>query len=172
MFANDLEVDQQYKRWSTNLMELLRPAYPGQPREIARNLFTAVFILDPTSGGGMETLLSIRELITYNVPVRFGVLFHSGNPAASASGGSAKFDFTKEGVESSNSPTAESKEVRMPSPPTCNLRSSDPSSCFLVFFKKRIAHRPTEAHVCAGASACTFAMALPAMILPAHPTVV
>jgi UDP-glucose:glycoprotein glucosyltransferase len=111
MFANDLELDQQYKRWSTNLMELLRPAYPGQPREIARNLFTAVFILDPTSGGGMETLLSIRELITHNVPVRFGVLFHSGNPSASASGGSTKFDFTKEGVESGNAPTAESKEA-------------------------------------------------------------
>lgn len=42
LWANDLENDIQYKKWSNNYMELLRPTYPGVLRNIRRNLYNLV----------------------------------------------------------------------------------------------------------------------------------
>lgn len=41
-WINDIENDSKYKRWSTSLMELLRPTFPGMLRHMRRNLFNLV----------------------------------------------------------------------------------------------------------------------------------
>lgn len=41
-WLNDLERDVKYSRWSTSLMELLRPTFPGMIRQIRRNLYNLV----------------------------------------------------------------------------------------------------------------------------------
>lgn len=41
-WLNDLERDVKYGRWSTSLMELLRPTFPGMIRQIRRNLYNLV----------------------------------------------------------------------------------------------------------------------------------
>lgn len=41
-WMNDLERDMKYNRWSTSLMELLRPTFPGMIRQIRRNLYNLV----------------------------------------------------------------------------------------------------------------------------------
>ncbi|CAI7777976.1 unnamed protein product, partial [Closterium sp. NIES-54] len=46
-FFNDLERDREYRGWSPNMHELLMPMYPGQFRPIRKNIFHAVFVLDP-----------------------------------------------------------------------------------------------------------------------------
>ena len=46
-FVNDIEKDSQYKRWSSNIMELLRPSYPGVLRSIRRNMYNLVLVVDP-----------------------------------------------------------------------------------------------------------------------------
>lgn len=41
-WVNDIENDAKYSRWSSNLMDLLRPTFPGMVRQIRRNLFNLV----------------------------------------------------------------------------------------------------------------------------------
>lgn len=41
-WVNDIENDSKYNRWSPNLMDLLRPTFPGMVRQIRRNLFNLV----------------------------------------------------------------------------------------------------------------------------------
>lgn len=41
-WINDIENDSKYSRWPTNLMELLRPTFPGMLRQVRRNLFNLV----------------------------------------------------------------------------------------------------------------------------------
>lgn len=41
-WINDIEQDSRYRRWSTSLMELLRPTFPGMLRQVRRNLFNLV----------------------------------------------------------------------------------------------------------------------------------
>jgi hypothetical protein len=48
-WLNDIEKDAQYRMWRSSLQEILMPTYPGQLRQIRRNLFSAVFVLDPAS---------------------------------------------------------------------------------------------------------------------------
>lgn len=43
-WVNDIENDSKYSRWSPNLMDLLRPTFPGMVRQIRRNLFNLVRI--------------------------------------------------------------------------------------------------------------------------------
>lgn len=43
-WVNDIENDSKYNRWSPNLMDLLRPTFPGMVRQIRRNLFNLVII--------------------------------------------------------------------------------------------------------------------------------
>lgn len=42
VWINDIEHDQQYRRWSDSLMELLRPTFPGMLRSVRRNLYHLV----------------------------------------------------------------------------------------------------------------------------------
>jgi UDP-glucose:glycoprotein glucosyltransferase len=52
-YLNNIEEDQKYKRWRTNLNELLMPVFPGQMRSIRKNLFHAIYIVDPASPDGL-----------------------------------------------------------------------------------------------------------------------
>jgi Thioredoxin-like domain len=41
-WVNDIENDKQYKRWSSSLMELLRPTFPGMLRSVRKNIYNLV----------------------------------------------------------------------------------------------------------------------------------
>ncbi|KAH0875649.1 hypothetical protein HID58_073011 [Brassica napus] len=71
-YLNNLEEDDMYKRWRSNLNEILMPAFPGQLRYIRKNLFHAVYVIDPATS--IDTLRSLYE---NQVPVRFGVILYS-----------------------------------------------------------------------------------------------
>ncbi|XP_075520697.1 UDP-glucose:glycoprotein glucosyltransferase isoform X1 [Primulina tabacum] len=76
-YINNLEEDSMYKRWRSNLNEILMPVFPGQLRYIRKNLFHAVYVLDPASFCGLETIDTIISLFENNLPVRFGVILYS-----------------------------------------------------------------------------------------------
>ncbi|KAI7751028.1 hypothetical protein M8C21_007077 [Ambrosia artemisiifolia] len=76
-YINNLEVDARYKQWRSNLNELLMPVFPGQLRYIRKNLFHAVYVLDPASICGLETVDTIVTLFENSLPVRFGVILYS-----------------------------------------------------------------------------------------------
>ncbi|XP_027357768.1 UDP-glucose:glycoprotein glucosyltransferase isoform X2 [Abrus precatorius] len=76
-YLNNLEEDDKYKRWRSNLNEILMPVFPGQLREIRKNLFHAVFVLDPATTLGLESVDMIISLYENNFPVRFGIVLYS-----------------------------------------------------------------------------------------------
>ncbi|KAL6178989.1 hypothetical protein ACLB2K_050505 [Fragaria x ananassa] len=82
-YLNNLEEDAMYKRWRSNLNEILMPVFPGQLRYIRKNLFHAVSVIDPSTVCGLQasySLLSIDMLISLyenNFPMRFGVVLYS-----------------------------------------------------------------------------------------------
>ncbi|CAH9082160.1 unnamed protein product [Cuscuta europaea] len=76
-YLNDLEADAMYRRWRSNLNEILMPVFPGQMRYIRKNLFHAVYVLDPASIQGLETIDVIISLYENHMPIRFGVILYS-----------------------------------------------------------------------------------------------
>ncbi|CAK9160518.1 unnamed protein product [Ilex paraguariensis] len=76
-YLNNLEVDSMYRRWRSNINEILMPVFPGQLRYIRKNLFHAVYVLDPASICGLETVETIISLFENSLPVRFGVILYS-----------------------------------------------------------------------------------------------
>ncbi|KAL8535987.1 hypothetical protein ACS0TY_011576 [Phlomoides rotata] len=76
-YINNLEEDAMYKRWRSNINEILMPVFPGQLRYIRKNLFHAVYVLDPASPCGFEIIDTIISLFENNLPMRFGVILYS-----------------------------------------------------------------------------------------------
>ncbi|KAI4296235.1 hypothetical protein L6164_036209 [Bauhinia variegata] len=76
-YLNNLEEDANYKQWRSNLNEILMPVFPGQQRYIRKNLFHAVFVLDPATICGLESIDMIITLYENSFPVRFGILLYS-----------------------------------------------------------------------------------------------
>ncbi|KAJ4784375.1 UDP-glucose:glycoprotein glucosyltransferase 1 [Rhynchospora pubera] len=76
-FLNNLEEDAMYRRWRSNIQEILMPVFPGQLRYIRKNMFHAVYLLDPATECGAEAIDAILSMYENSVPVRFGLLLYS-----------------------------------------------------------------------------------------------
>ncbi|XP_031130527.1 UDP-glucose:glycoprotein glucosyltransferase isoform X1 [Ipomoea triloba] len=76
-YLNNLEADAMYRRWRSNINEILMPVFPGQMRYIRKNIFHAVYVLDPSSTHGLETIDMIISLFENHMPIRFGVILYS-----------------------------------------------------------------------------------------------
>eukprot|EP00257_Ricinus_communis_P021573 XP_015581097.1 UDP-glucose:glycoprotein glucosyltransferase isoform X1 [Ricinus communis] len=76
-YLNNLEEDAMYKQWRSNINEILMPVFPGQLRYIRKNLFHAVYVLDPATSCGLESVDMIISLYENNYPVRFGLMLYS-----------------------------------------------------------------------------------------------
>ena len=64
---NDLETGKAYQNWTTSLTSLLTKS----PARIKRNIFNAVFLIDPLNPSDMKLLLSLEEQVKGSVPIRF-----------------------------------------------------------------------------------------------------
>ncbi|XP_024372023.1 UDP-glucose:glycoprotein glucosyltransferase isoform X2 [Physcomitrium patens] len=78
-YLNNIEEDSRYKRWRSNLNELLMPVFPGQMRYVRKNLYHAVYVIDPATPKGMMAVEAFTMLYENNYPMRFGVILLSGN---------------------------------------------------------------------------------------------
>ncbi|KAJ4717311.1 UDP-glucose:glycoprotein glucosyltransferase-like [Melia azedarach] len=76
-YLNNLEEDEMYKRWRNNINEILMPVFPGQLRYIRKNLFHAVYVLDPATACGLEAVDMITSFYENQFPMRFGVILYS-----------------------------------------------------------------------------------------------
>ncbi|XP_072935877.1 UDP-glucose:glycoprotein glucosyltransferase [Epargyreus clarus] len=84
-WLNDLEADERYRRWPSSYMELLRPTYPGMLRNMKRNIYNYVIIVDPTSPLSASPLRLGETLLKHATPVRVGVvLAPAAHPALAA----------------------------------------------------------------------------------------
>ncbi|XP_012568016.1 UDP-glucose:glycoprotein glucosyltransferase [Cicer arietinum] len=94
-YLNNLEEDAKYKWWRTNLNEILMPVFPGQLRQIRKNLFHAVFVLDPATSCSLESIDMIISLYENTFPVRFGIVLYSSKYIRQLEDHSAKEDGDK-----------------------------------------------------------------------------
>ncbi|XP_049887526.1 UDP-glucose:glycoprotein glucosyltransferase [Pectinophora gossypiella] len=78
-WLNDLEADERYRRWPSSYMELLRPTYPGMLRNLRRNIYNYVIIVDPTSPLSGPPLKLGETLLKHATPVRVGLMLAPGS---------------------------------------------------------------------------------------------
>ena len=71
-FMNNIEKDKKYKQWPKQLQQLLQHAWHIIP--IRRNLYTGVFVVDPLTKVGLDTIAMLYEFIDGNVPLRIGLV--------------------------------------------------------------------------------------------------
>ncbi|XP_059620979.1 UDP-glucose:glycoprotein glucosyltransferase [Phlebotomus argentipes] len=74
VWINDIEHDSSYRRWSSSVMELLRPTFPGMLRNIRKNLFNLVLIVDPVTSAARGILKLAESFVQHSAPVRLGVV--------------------------------------------------------------------------------------------------
>ncbi|KAI8362188.1 UDP-glucose:glycoprotein glucosyltransferase-domain-containing protein [Mortierella sp. GBAus27b] len=74
-WLNDLENDQRYKHWPTNLYQITQPIYPGRFHEVGRNVINSVLVLDFSTPKSLEVVsFELTMYVQRMVPFRFGVL--------------------------------------------------------------------------------------------------
>lgn len=76
-YLNNLEEDAMYRRWRNNINDILMPVFPGQLRYIRKNLFHAVYVLDPATVCGLQSIDMITSFYENSFPMRFGVILYS-----------------------------------------------------------------------------------------------
>lgn len=74
-WINDLESDSQYRRWPTSVMDLLRPTFPGMLRNVRKNLFNLVLVVDPIGTEARPLLKLAESFIVHMAPIRLGLVF-------------------------------------------------------------------------------------------------
>nr|XP_012149315.1 PREDICTED: UDP-glucose:glycoprotein glucosyltransferase isoform X2 [Megachile rotundata] len=74
-WVNDIEQDSAYARWSPSLTELLRPTFPGMLRNIRRNLYNLVLMVDPLSRESTPLITLAQSLYLHSAPLRVGFVF-------------------------------------------------------------------------------------------------
>ncbi|XP_067647958.1 UDP-glucose:glycoprotein glucosyltransferase [Eurosta solidaginis] len=75
MWINDIESDSQYRRWPSSVTDLLRPAFPGMLRNIRKNIFNLVLVVDPLDPSSRGLIKLAESFVIHQAPVRLGLLF-------------------------------------------------------------------------------------------------
>ncbi|BES97993.1 udp-glucose glycoprotein [Nesidiocoris tenuis] len=75
MWVNDIELDKQYNRWASSLMDLLRPTFPGMIRSVRKNLYNLVVCGDPSKREVIPLIRLMQSFLIHNAPLRLGLVF-------------------------------------------------------------------------------------------------
>lgn len=75
MWLNDIESDKQYRRWSSSLLDLLRPTFPGMLRSVRKNLYNLIVIGDPSKKEVIPLIKLLQSFLIHNAPLRLGIVF-------------------------------------------------------------------------------------------------
>ncbi|KAL0092862.1 glycosyltransferase family 24 protein [Phycomyces blakesleeanus] len=72
---NDIEKEERYEGWSDNMLDLLKPTYPGQLRTIRRNIYNLLMVENLSSHAALTRLKNeVLEMVKRGTPIRFGLL--------------------------------------------------------------------------------------------------
>ncbi|PAA64148.1 hypothetical protein BOX15_Mlig003410g2, partial [Macrostomum lignano] len=75
VYLNDLEQSQVYAQWPRSVHDLLKPAFPGTMRRIARNLFNLVVFIDPAVKESADLIRYCEAFVQHTVPIRIGLVW-------------------------------------------------------------------------------------------------
>jgi UDP-glucose:glycoprotein glucosyltransferase len=85
-FINNIQKDQQYQRWPGDMRYLMQQSW--SLIQVKNNLYTMVFVLDPTTATGLAAVQSLFGIVEQNIPVRVGFAFVDSSPSAEEGAGS------------------------------------------------------------------------------------
>ncbi|KAG1175838.1 hypothetical protein G6F70_003865 [Rhizopus microsporus] len=72
---NDIEKDTRYEDWPSNIMEILKPTYPGQLHPIRKNIYNLLLVEDLASTASLSRIVNeIQTMIKRTIPIRFGLI--------------------------------------------------------------------------------------------------
>ncbi|KAL7734467.1 hypothetical protein ACLKA6_010792 [Drosophila palustris] len=74
-WINDIEQDAQYRRWPPSVMDLLRPTFPGMLRNIRKNVFNLVLVVDPLQPEARSVIKLAESFVIHQAPIRLGLVF-------------------------------------------------------------------------------------------------
>lgn len=74
MWINDLETDVGYKRWGGSVLDLLRPTFPGMMRNVRKNFFNLVLVVDPIKPDARDIIKLAESFVVNLAPIRFGLV--------------------------------------------------------------------------------------------------
>lgn len=80
-WINDIENDVQYKRWSSSVLDLLRPSFPGMMRNVRKNIFNLILVFDPITPDARSLIKLAESFVIHSAPIRLGLVFdtHDSN---------------------------------------------------------------------------------------------
>ncbi|KNG45048.1 glycosyltransferase family 24 protein [Stemphylium lycopersici] len=83
VWLNDIENDDRYESWPTNLRALLQRTFPGQLPSCRRDIHNAIVSVDLTSPEDVTTVLdTVWSLIRRGIPLRWGIVPQTRTPEA------------------------------------------------------------------------------------------
>lgn len=75
IWLNDIENDDRYENWPTDLRALLQRTFPGQMPSCRRDIHNAIVSVDFTSANDVTNLLeTILNLVKRGIPIRWGLV--------------------------------------------------------------------------------------------------
>lgn len=74
-WINDIENDAQYRRWPASVMDLLRPTFPGMLRNIRKNVFNLVLVVDVLQPLARSVIKLSESFVIHQAPIRLGIVF-------------------------------------------------------------------------------------------------
>lgn len=82
VYVNDMETDKMYKSWPGSLQDLLRPTYPGMLRNVRKNMYNLVLIVDPSKRETHDIIKLAESFYVHKAPLRVGFVFVVTNSTA------------------------------------------------------------------------------------------
>lgn len=73
-WINDIEKDTEYARWPSSVMDLLRPTFPGMLRNIRKNLFNLILVVDPVKPDARPLIKLAESFVVHSAPLRLGIV--------------------------------------------------------------------------------------------------
>ncbi|XP_014669413.1 PREDICTED: UDP-glucose:glycoprotein glucosyltransferase 1-like [Priapulus caudatus] len=73
-WLNDIEKDSQYRDFRTGVHEMLRPTMPGMIRNVRKNFYNIVFLLDPSEARSKDLMLLAETFYVHKAPTRIGLV--------------------------------------------------------------------------------------------------
>ncbi|KAL4422940.1 hypothetical protein ABPG75_009137 [Micractinium tetrahymenae] len=86
LWVNDIEKDEKYEDWPSDLNSLLMPMFPGRLPMVRRNILTAVYLFDPASPAALDIGALARQVDLQMWPLRIGLVPVVAHRAAHARG--------------------------------------------------------------------------------------
>ena len=96
-FMNNIEKDKAYRRWPKQIAQLMQPAWQLIP--VRKNLYTGIFVVDPTTETGLKTIGTLRNLLQMKMPIRAGLALVPSDVHHRSGGGAVDGDDSEASVD-------------------------------------------------------------------------